>query len=157
MADADPDRTLVRADFAVVTSYPTRWADNDMFGHLNNAVYYQLFDTTINQWVGAGTGVDIFTAPAMALTAESSCRFFRELGFPRPVDIGLRVQRIGRSSVAYQLGAFPGGADPEVPEPLVAALGYWVHVYVDRDSRKPVEMPTVVRRLLETACAHPAS
>ena len=151
MGEVTSERELTRADFPVLTAGSTRWADNDMFAHLNNAVYYQLFDSAINRWVITGGGVDVLTAPTLALTAESGCKFFREVGFPHPVEIGLRVQRIGRSSVVYQLGVFAGSAQLLAVDPSVAALGHWVHVYVDRVSRESVEIPTAVRTLLHTA------
>ena len=84
----------------------TRWADNDMFGHLNNAVYYQLFDTAINAWITIGTGLDPTTMPALGIVAESGCRYFSELHFPQNLVVGLAVTRLGRSSVTYRLGVF---------------------------------------------------
>ena len=143
------EQSLTSRDFPVHWPALTRWTDNDMFGHLNNAVYYQLFDTAINQWLIAGTGVDVLTAPTLVLTAESGCRFLREVGFPQPVVVGVRVRRIGRSSVVYQLGLFADDSS-------AVAVGHWVHVYVDRASRRSVEMPADVRRLLQTALDEPA-
>ena len=129
----------------------TRWADNDMFGHLNNAVYYQLFDTAINGWIAAGTGVDPVTMPEVGVVAESGCRYLAELGFPDRLTVGLAVTRLGRSSVTYRLAVFrDAGADPAAAPP-VAALGHWVHVYVDRTDRRPVPIPSAIRVLLETA------
>jgi acyl-CoA thioester hydrolase len=123
----------------------TRWADNDMFGHLNNAVYYQLFDTAINAWITTSTGVDPLNIPELGIVAESGCRFFSELAFPERLEIGLAVTRLGRSSVTYRLGVF------KAAQQSIAALGHWVHVYVDRDSRRPVPVPDAIRALLETA------
>lgn len=125
----------------------TRWADNDMFGHLNNAVYYQLFDTAINGWINTNvTGIDPVTTPLQGIVAESGCRYFTELHFPERLVVGLAVTRLGRSSVTYRLGIFrDGDAQP------IAALGHWVHVYVDRVSRKPQPIPDEIRALLSTA------
>ena len=137
---------LTSADFPVLWPVLTRWADNDMFGHLNNAVYYQLFDTAINAWITTSTGVDPLNVPELGIVAESGCRFFSELAFPERLEVGLAVTRLGRSSVPYRLGVF------KAAEQSTAALGHWVHVYVDRDSRRPVPIPDAIRALLETAC-----
>jgi acyl-CoA thioester hydrolase len=135
----------------------TRWADNDMFGHLNNAVYYQLFDTAINAWINTNTGLNPVAMPSLGIVAESGCRYFSELGFPESLVVGLAVTRLGNSSVTYRLGVFrapredaPEGAT-EAAQPITA-LGHWVHVYVDRASRKPVPIPDVIRALLSAAC-----
>jgi acyl-CoA thioester hydrolase len=139
--------TLTSNDFPVQWPVHTRWADNDMFGHLNNAVYYQLFDTAINAWINTGTGLDPITTPALGIVAESGCRYFSELHFPESLVVGLAVTRLGRSSVTYRLGVFRAaqGAQP------ITALGHWVHVYVDRTTRKSVPIPDAVRALLATA------
>ncbi|KQH80086.1 4-hydroxybenzoyl-CoA thioesterase [Mycobacterium gordonae] len=139
---------LTSADFPVLWPVLTRWADNDMFGHLNNAVYYQLFDTAINAWIATEVGVDPLTIPELGIVAESGCRYFAELAFPERLAVGLAVTRLGRSSVTYRLGLFKE-IDQE-PRP-VAALGHWVHVYVDRDTRRPVPIPDAIRSLLSTA------
>jgi acyl-CoA thioester hydrolase len=138
---------LTSSDFPVLWPVGTRWADNDMFGHLNNAVYYQLFDTAINAWITIGTGLDPTTMPALGVVAESGCRYFSELQFPQGLEVGLAVTRLGRSSVTYRLGVFEAG---EGARPTTA-LGHWVHVYVDRASRKPVGIPDRIRTLLSTA------
>src|ERR1700704_753791 len=95
---------LTSADFPVLWPVLTRWADNDMFGHLNNAVYYQLFDTAINAWIATSAGVDPLTIPELGIVAESGCRYFSELAFPESLAVGLAVTRLGRSSVTYRLG-----------------------------------------------------
>ena len=147
---ADP---LSSSDFPVRWPVGTRWADNDMFGHLNNAVYYQLFDTAINAWISAGTGLDPLTTPALGIVAESGCRYYSELHFPEPLAVGLAVTRLGRSSATYRLGVFRARPDDEAAPPQpITALGHWVHVYVDRDTHKPVPIPDAVRALLTTAC-----
>jgi acyl-CoA thioester hydrolase len=136
---------LTSRDFPVLWPVGTRWADNDMFGHLNNAVYYQLFDTAINAWINTSTGLDPTTMPVLGIVAESGCRYFSELHFPQSLVVGLAVTRLGRSSVTYRLGLFGSEAQP------LTALGHWVHVYVDRASRKPVPIPDPIRSLLSTA------
>lgn len=143
---------LTGSDFPVWWPVGTRWADNDMFGHLNNAVYYQLFDTAINAWINTSTGLDAMTTPALGIVAESGCRYFSELHFPQSLAIGLAVTRLGRSSVTYRLGVFRSddGQDEDRAQPITA-LGHWVHVYVDRTSRKAVPIPEAIRSLLSTA------
>lgn len=145
---------LTSNDFPVLWPVGTRWADNDMFGHLNNAVYYQLFDTAINAWINTGTGLDPITTPVLGIVAESGCRYFSELHFPQNLAVGLAVTRLGRSSVTYRLGVFrspPPGADAPASGEPITALGHWVHVYVDRVTRKSVPIPDGVRALLATA------
>jgi acyl-CoA thioester hydrolase len=148
-ADADRalDRSLTRDHFDHVPRVTTRWSDNDMYGHLNNAVYYELFDSAINAWLITGTGVDAMALPELGVVAESGCRFFRELEYPHPLDVAVRVERLGRSSITYALGLF------DADDPAIAALGHWVHVYIDRDSRATVPIPPVLRDLLERAVA----
>ena len=141
------------ADFGVHWPVQTRWTDNDMFGHLNNAVYYQLFDTAINAWIGRRAGVDAMAVPWLAVVAESSCRYYAELQFPADLVVGLAVTRLGTSSVTYRTGLWAAGdARPAaVPDARPAAIGSWVHVYVDRQTRRPVPIPDAVRALLQTA------
>jgi acyl-CoA thioester hydrolase len=144
------ERELTSRDFPVHWPVLTRWTDNDMFGHLNNAVYYELFDTAINAWLNTSTGLDPLTAPWLGVVAESGCRFFSELQFPDPLVVGLAVTRLGTSSVTYRLAVFPPPESPNDAE-AVAAVGHWVHVYVDRATRRPVPVPSAIRDLLETA------
>ena len=146
--DGGDPRTLTLDNFPVRWPVTTRWADNDMFGHLNNAVHYELFDTAINGWLVEQTGVDPVTSPTPGVVAESGCRYLAELGFPEPLTVGLAVTRLGRSSVTYQLGLFGGGRGA-----TAAAVGHWVHVYIDRDSRASVPIPPAVRAQLESAVA----
>jgi acyl-CoA thioester hydrolase len=144
---------LTSGDFPVHWPVLTRWADNDMFGHLNNAVYYQLFDTAINGWINTNVAVDPVTMSAQGIVAESGCRYFSELHFPERLVVGVAVTRLGRSSVTYRLGIFRAGAELAADEPqAVAAVGHWVHVYIDRTSRRPVPIPDAIRSLLSTAC-----
>jgi acyl-CoA thioester hydrolase len=118
-----------------------------MFGHLNNAVYYELFDTAINAWINTATGVDPMTAPWLGVVAESGCRYFGELAFPDQLTVGLAVTRLGTSSVTYRLALFPSADEPV----SVSAVGHWVHVYVGRNSRRPIPIPPPIRGLLEGA------
>ena len=147
---------LTSDDFPVLWPVGTRWADNDMFGHLNNAVYYQLFDTAINAWINTTTGTDPIATPVQGIVAESGCRYLSELHFPEGLVVGLAVTRLGRSSVTYRLGVFRAddGEAQKNARPITA-LGHWVHVYVDRTSRKSVPIPDAIRSLLSTACVDP--
>ena len=146
MTEPDP-RTLTRADFDVLRPVPTRWSDNDMFGHLNNAVYLELFDSVLNAWMQEETGIDENTAPTLGVVAETSCRYYREVSFPVTVDVGVRTQRIGRTSVVYEFGLFLPADD------AIAAHGLWAQVYVDRETRRPVPLPDAVRTQLESVVA----
>jgi len=119
-----------------------------MFGHLNNAVYYQLFDTAINGWIQTNVELDPVTTTAQGIVAESGCRYFSELHFPQRLVVGVAVTRLGNSSVTYRLGVFTAAEEPQP----VAAVGHWVHVYVDKTSRRPVPIPDSIRALLSTAC-----
>jgi acyl-CoA thioester hydrolase len=144
---------LTSRDFPVHWPVLTRWADNDMFGHLNNAVYYQLFDTAINGWIGAGVAIDPVTTSAQGIVAESGCRYFSELHFPERLVVGVAVTRLGNSSVTYRLGVFRAGKELAHNEPqAVAAVGHWVHVYIDKTTRRPTPVPDDIRALLSTAC-----
>jgi acyl-CoA thioester hydrolase len=144
---------LTSRDFPVLWPVLTRWADNDMFGHLNNAVYYQLFDTAINGWINTNVAVDPVTMAAQGIVAESGCRYFSELHFPERLVVGLAVTRLGRSSVTYRLGIFRAAEELAArEEQKIAALGHWVHVYIDRTGRRPVPIPEAIRELLSTAC-----
>ena len=140
-------RRPVRSDFVAWRRMTTRWADDDVYGHMNNATYYELFDTAVNAHLIEATGTDIRTLPAVGLVAETSCRYFREVGFPAPVDLGLAVERVGRSSVVYRIGLFQGEGDD------AAAEGRFVHVYVDAaagpGNRPVVPLPDEIRAAVE--------
>jgi acyl-CoA thioester hydrolase len=137
---------MTRSEFPVHWPVTTRWTDNDMFGHLNNAVYYELFDTAINGWINTTCGIDPVAVPWLGVVAESGCRYFSELKFPEPLTVGLAVTRLGNSSVTYRLAIFGAGE-------ALAAEGHWVHVYVDRVSRRPVPIPGEIRSLLQSICS----
>jgi len=146
---------LTSRDFPVHWPVLTRWADNDMFGHLNNAVYYQLFDTAINGWIGTNVTLDPVTTSTQGIVAESGCRYFSELHFPERLVVGVAVTRLGNSSVTYRLGVFRAGEEPAgpgdtAPQPI-AAVGHWVHVYIDKTTRRPTPIPDDIRALLSSA------
>lgn len=138
---ADP-RSLRRGDFRVLREVPTRWSDQDAYGHLNNAVHYLMFDTALSSWQIEAAEVDVRTLPAIALVVETSCRYFAELHFPDVVTVGIGLERLGRSSVTYQIVLF--GPDQDQP----AAAGRFVEVYVDRVTRRPVPVPAEIRAAL---------
>lgn len=122
----------------------TRWADNDAYGHVNNVVYYGWFDTAVNAWLVAQGLLDIAAGDPIGLVVETGCRYARPLAFPQEIDIGLGVARVGGSSVEYALGVFGAG------EAEAAAEGRFVHVYVGRDSRRPVPLPDTWRGVFES-------
>lgn len=121
----------------------TRWADNDIYGHMNNVVHYALFDTAVNGWMVAGGHLDLRDGPAVGLVVETGCRYFAEMGFPDVVTAGLRVAHLGRSSVRWEVGLFRNEAE------AAAAEGFFVHVWVDRETRLPVPVPEGLRAALE--------
>jgi acyl-CoA thioester hydrolase len=134
---------LRRADFPVLRSLPTRWSDDDTYGHVNNVVHYLMFDTAVNGWLIEASGVDIRELPAIGLVVETSCRYFAELRFPETVTAGLALEKLGTTSVVYRLALFgEGRAEP-------AAAGRFVHVYVDRDTRRPTPVPPPIRSALD--------
>ncbi|KAB2810489.1 acyl-CoA thioesterase [Pimelobacter simplex] len=136
-----PDRSAYRA-WRTAT---TRWSDDDVYGHLNNARYFDLIDTAVNAHLHDATGTDIRRLPAIGVVAEVSCRYFAEMGYPRPIEMGLAVERLGTSSVIYRVGLFQGDADGEGA--LACAEGRFVHVYVDDTdpARRPTPVPDVIR------------
>jgi acyl-CoA thioester hydrolase len=136
-------RNLRRADFAVARQLPTRWSDDDTYGHVNNVVHYLMFDTAVNGWLIESSGTDIRRLPAIGLVVETSCRYFAELRFPETVTAGIALEKLGRSSIVYQLALFgEGGEEP-------AAVGRFVHVYVDGETRHPTPVPAEIRAALE--------
>jgi acyl-CoA thioester hydrolase len=138
------DGPTKRGDFPVLRAITTRWADNDVYGHVNNVVYYAYFDTAVNGWLIEATGADIRHLPAIGVVAETSCRFLAPLSFPDPVTAGVALERLGRTSIVYRIGLFRG--DDDAP----AALGRFVHVYVDASTRAPVEVPELIRAAVST-------
>ena len=137
-----PKPQISRAEYPHFTSLPTRWMDNDIYGHVNNALYYAFFDTAINEYLIARGGLDISAGAVVAFAAESQCQYLRPLAFPGAVEIGLRVGKLGNSSVRYELAIFKQGEDS------AAAAGYFVHVFVDRETQRPVPIPTEIRAAL---------
>jgi acyl-CoA thioester hydrolase len=131
-----------RADYPRFLAIPTRWMDNDIYGHVNNIVYYSYFDTVVNEHLIQEGGLDIRDGSAIGLVVETRCLFHRPLSFPQIIDAGLRVIRLGTSSVTYDIGLFERGEDAP------AAIGYFVHVWVDRLSRRPTPVPAVIRAAL---------
>lgn len=137
-----------RSDFRVWRTATTRWADDDVYGHMNNATYFELIDTAVNAHLIEAVGTDIRSLEAIGVVAEVSCRYFDEVGFPAPVDLGLVVDRIGRTSVVYRVGLFQGDTD------VANAEGRFVHVYVDNTvagKRRTVPVPEAIRDALRSA------
>lgn len=136
------DAPETRARFPHWLAIPTRWMDNDIYGHVNNVVYYSYFDTVINRYLIGVGGLDIARGPVIGLCVESQCRYKKPLAFPDDIDAGLRVAKLGRSSVTYAIGLFARGDD----EP--AAEGMFVHVFVDRETRRSTPIPDSIRAAL---------
>jgi len=132
-----------RSAYHVFRTVPTRWSDNDAYGHVNNVVYYSWFDTAVNAWLIENGALDIGAGGTIGLVVETHCNYFAPLAFPQEVQVGLRLAHLGRSSVRYELGVF--GADG-----MTAAKGHFVHVYVDAGTRKPVALPYPLKQLLES-------
>ena len=131
-----------REDLKAWSKIPTRWMDDDIYGHVNNVVYYSYFDTAVNGNLIRATGQDIRSQDAIGIVVESGCTFHRELSFPQVIEAGLLVEKIGNSSVTYRVGLFID----EDSEP--AASGHFVHVYVDRENRRPVRVTENIRQAL---------
>lgn len=132
-----------RSAYRVWRTITTRWADNDAYGHVNNTVYYQWFDTAVNAWLIEADLLDLVAGDPIGLVVETGCRYARPLSYPAPVELGLAVAEIGRSSVHYRLGVFHP-ADVEA-----AAEGFFVHVYVGRHDRRPTPIPEHWRHKME--------
>ena len=136
-----------RERFAHFETLSTRWMDNDVYGHLNNVVHYSLFDTAVNRYLIQRGALDIHGGAVIGLVVHTQCHYFESLAFPQTVHAGLRVAQLGRSSVRYELGLFAGDAT------LSAALGQFTHVYVDRQTRRPVALPPALLAALQPLTA----
>ena len=141
MTDRTP--TPRRGEYVYFLRIPTRWMDNDVYGHVNNVVYYAYFDTVVNAYLVAAGGLDPQRSEVIGLCVESGCSYLAPVGFPDALEGGLRVASLGRSSVRYELGIFRAGED------AASAQGYFVHVFVDRQGRRPADLPARMRAALE--------
>ena len=133
----------VRASYPRFGEITTRWMDNDAYGHVNNVVYYSFFDTVVNRWLIEQGALDIHHGAVIGLVVETQCNYFEPLEFPQIVDAGLRVAHVGSSSVRYEVGLFARGSDTS------AAAGHFVHVYVDRATRRPAKLPDALLTALQ--------
>ena len=132
-----------RSAYKAFRTIGTRWMDNDVYGHVNNVVYYSWFDTAVNAHLIERGALDIHGGDTIGLVIETQCNYFAPLAFPEMVEAGIRVARLGGSSVRYEVGLFAASA------PTTAAKGHFVHVYVDRATRRPVALPARLRAVLE--------
>ena len=133
-----------RSSYRVFRSIGTRWMDNDAYGHVNNVVYYSWFDTAVNAFLIEQGVLDIHQGDTIGLVIETQCNYFAPLAFPQMVEAGIRVAKLGKSSVRYEVGLFAQGSD------TAAAQGHFIHVYVDKANRRPVALPDNLKSLLET-------
>lgn len=136
-------RPLPHEAYAAFHRITTRWNDNDLYGHVNNVTYYAWFDTAVNRYLIEAGGLDIHDSPVIAYVVSSSCQYFRAVSYPEPVEVGLRVERLGNSSVTYGVGIF------HAAEGVALAQGQFVHVFVDRATDRPVPIPEGIRAALE--------
>jgi len=132
-----------RAGYRVFRAIGTRWADNDLYGHVNNVVYYSWFDTAVNSLLIEKGALDIHAGRTIGFVVETQCNYFAPLAFPQMVEAGIRVAHAGSSSVRYEIGLFAQGSD------TVAAQGHFVHVYVDRATHRPVPLPDALKAVVE--------
>jgi acyl-CoA thioester hydrolase len=140
MEKPTPDQRSAYRHFQVI---PTRWIDNDVYGHVNNVVYYSYFDTVVNQYLIEQGVLEIESSPVIGLVVETGCRYFAPVVFPDTVHAGLRVAKLGNSSVRYEVGLFRNG------DQAASAQGHFIHVYVDRASRRSTALPAAMRAALE--------
>ncbi len=133
-----------RSDYRHFHTITTRWMDNDTYGHVNNVIYYSWFDTAVNQFLIANGVLDIERSPVIGLVIETQCNYFAPLAFPDRITIGIRVAKLGNSSVRYEVGVF------REDEEDAAARGHFIHVYVSRNERRPTAIPDSMRALLKT-------
>ena len=143
---SDRPSAHTRSQYRHFLPIQTRWSDNDAYGHVNNVVYYSWFDTVVNEYLIAAGALDIQASTVVGLVVETQCNYFSELAFPQRVDAGLRVAHAGRSSVRYELALFGALGD------TASAQGHFIHVYVDRASRRPVPLPPALRAAVERLC-----
>lgn len=136
------EQKLNRADFHHFQAITTRWHDNDIYGHVNNVTYYSFFDSTVNSYLIQRGGLNIHDGDVVGFVVSSSCDYFASIAFPDLIEVGLRVGKLGNSSVQYELGVFKVGEDE------ASAAGRFVHVFVDRASNRPVPIPENVRSAL---------
>lgn len=136
------DVAMTRAHYRHFLKIPTRWMDNDIYGHVNNVVYYSFFDTVINAYLIDCGGLDIHAGDIVGFAVETQCRFHQSLCFPEVIDAGMRVARLGNSSVRYEIGLF------KQDQPQAAATGHFVHVFVDRSTNRPTALPDSIRTAL---------
>ncbi len=132
-----------RSSYRAFRTIPTRWADNDMYGHVNNVVYYGWFDTVVNAELIERGALDIHAGQTIGFVVETQCNYFAPLAFPQTVEAGIRVAQAGSSSVRYEIALFAQGAE------TAAAQGHFVHVYVDRATQKPMALPDALRRVVD--------
>lgn len=146
MSETAPDakpQPEPRSAYRAFRAIPTRWMDNDAYGHVNNVVYYSWFDTAVNAHLIEAGVLDIHHGATIGLVVETACNYFAPVEFPQVVEAGLRVARMGTSSVRYEVGLFLQG------EEMTVAKGHFVHVYVDRAQRRPTALPAELKRVLE--------
>lgn len=135
---------LARSAFRLFRPIATRWMDNDAYGHVNNVHYYSYFDSAVNGWLIEQGLLDFRDSRVIGLVVETGCTYFESVSFPEPLEAGIAVARLGRSSVRYEIGIFRVGGEQAV------AQGHFVHVYVDRATQRPVEIPAATRAALST-------
>ena len=139
-----------KSDYPHLRDLHTRWTDNDAYGHVNNMVHYSYFDSVVNAWLIERAGLDVHHSTVIGLVVDTGCQYFAPLTYPETITVGLRVAHLGRSSVRYELGLFGEGQDE------AAAQGHFVHVYVERATRRPVPLPEALRNALGPLLApHP--
>jgi acyl-CoA thioester hydrolase len=143
MANAHKPQAETRDAYTAFRSISTRWMDNDVYGHVNNVVYYSWFDTAVNGLLIDHGVLDIHAGATIGLVVETQCHYFAPLAFPQTIEAGVRVAHMGNSSVRYEVGLFAQGM------PLTAAKGHFVHVYVDRLTRRPMALPEPMKAFLE--------
>ena len=140
MSEREPPPT--RADYRHFVELQTRWEDNDLYGHVNNVVYYSYFDTVVNRFLIEQGGLRIHSDPVIGVVVDSQCRYFSSIAYPDSLEAGLAVSRLGTRSVVYELAIFRRG------ESIAVAAGRFVHVFVDRDNQQPVPIPPPIRAAL---------